>query len=112
MPTFNEYQEFTSKTAKYPGQGGIDGLVYAVLGACGETGELANKLKKVLRDNHGAITEEVRAKLIDESSDVLWYLARIATELNTTMEDMAVLNITKLTGRLERGTIQGSGDNR
>lgn len=112
MPTFNEYQKFTNTTAKYPGQGGINGLIYATLGLTGEAGEIANKVKKVLRDTNGTLTEETRLKIIDETGDCMYYLARMAVELNTSMEQLAEINTAKLKGRLERGTIQGSGDNR
>lgn len=112
MPTFNEYQEFTNTTAKYSGKGTVAGLVYATLGVTGEAGEIANKTKKILRDAGGVLTEETRLKLIDEVSDVLWYVSQLCSELDVSMEKVAEHNISKLTSRLERGTIQGSGDNR
>lgn len=110
--TFKEYQDFTNKTAKYIGQGTVPGLVYATLGATGECGEVANKVKKIIRDSNGVLTEENRIKLVDEVSDILWYVSQLAAELNVSLEYVAEINVAKLSGRLERGTIQGSGDNR
>jgi len=109
---FNEYQENTAKTAIYTGQDSVGGLVYTTLGLNGEAGELANKVKKVLRDSDGIVSEEIRLKLLDEISDCLWYLSQLVTELGGKLEDVAVANIAKLTSRLERGVIKGSGDNR
>jgi NTP pyrophosphatase (non-canonical NTP hydrolase) len=110
--TFNEYQTWTDKTARYDGKTTISGLNYVTLGLCGEAGEVANKVKKIHRDSGGILSEEVRQKLIDESSDVMWYLARLATELGVTLESVADYNVAKLEGRRERGTLSGSGDNR
>lgn len=109
---FNDYQERTAKTAVYTGQNSVGGLVYATLGLTGETGEIANKVKKILRDNSGELTEETKLKLLDEAGDCAWYLSQFITELGGKLEDVAVANIAKLTSRLERGVIQGSGDNR
>jgi NTP pyrophosphatase (non-canonical NTP hydrolase) len=109
---FNEYQKFTATTAVYPGKGETMGLVYAIMGAGGEGGELLNKMKKVLRDDNGVVSEEVKKKLADETSDMCWYIAQIFTELGISFEDAIQANIQKLTSRLERGVIQGSGDNR
>lgn len=109
---FNEYQESTARTAVYPGQVSVNGLVYATLGLAGEAGEVANKVKKVLRDNGGILTEEVRLKLLDEAGDCNWYLSQLVTELKGKLEDVAIANIKKLESRLQRGVIQGSGDNR
>lgn len=109
---FNTYQNFTKTTAKYPGQGTVDGLIYVSLGASGETGEINNKVKKIIRDSDKVISEDTRLKLVDEVSDVLWYISQMCTELGTSFESVATRNIAKLTSRLKRGTIHGSGDNR
>ena len=112
---FNEYQEGTAKTAIYPGAGNapsIEGLSYVALGLAGEAGELCNKVKKVMRDNSGEITAEVREKLRDELSDVLWYASQFATEIGAYLSDVAQSNLEKLADRAKRGVLQGSGDNR
>ena len=109
---FNDYQSKTAITAKYPDKGRLGGLVYTVLGLAGEAGEIANKTKKILRDDDCILKDEVRKKLSDELGDVLWYLSQSATELGLNLEDIAKANIEKLLGRLERGTLCGSGDNR
>lgn len=101
----------TADTAVYPGQGGLMGLLYVSLGI-GEAGELQGKVKKILRDDDGVITDEKRQAILDELGDVLWYAARIADELGTGLEDVAAANVAKLADRLERGVIGGSGDNR
>ena len=87
-------------------------LAYPALGLAGEAGELANKVKKVLRDDGGAITEERRKDLLDELGDVLWYVAELATCLGGDLQEVAAKNIEKLQSRAERGKLQGQGDQR
>lgn len=108
----NEYQRGASRTAKYPGAGGTGGLVYTSLGLAGEAGEVANKVKKVLRDSGGNLDGPMRLKLAEEVGDVLWYCAMLAMELDFTLSDIAEANLDKLASRAERGVIQGSGDSR
>ena len=107
---FNEYQELSKKTALYPDQG--KNIIYPTLGLCSETGEIANKVKKIFRDDGGKITEEKRKELRGEVGDVLWYIAQFCTEFGYSLEDIAQENLIKLNGRMERGTLHGSGDNR
>ena len=82
------------------------------MGLCGESGEVAEKIKKIMRDKDGVIgsgeTEEIKKEL----GDVLWYLSTIAYELGVTLNDIAETNIKKLSSRKERGKIKGNGDNR
>ena len=110
--TFNNYQTNASRTAFYPRVFKNQGLYYTALGLAGEAGEVANKVKKVMRDNSGNLTDGMRSVIADELGDVLWYWAGIADELGMNLEDIAINNINKLQDRLNRGKIQGSGDNR
>ncbi|MEK7565371.1 MAG: nucleoside triphosphate pyrophosphohydrolase family protein [Patescibacteria group bacterium] len=107
---FKEYQKKSRKTAVYPGFG--KNIIYPTLGLMGETGEVAEKVKKILRDDNGIVTKEKREDLKKELGDVLWYLSQISTELKFSLEDIAKTNIEKLSSRLKRGKIHGSGDNR
>lgn len=110
--TFTEYQNQTAKTAIYPDQGTLTGVLYCALGLTGEAGEVAGKLKKILRDNNGIISDERRFALASEIGDSLWYLAQLANELSLDLNDIAVLNLEKLADRAKRGVIGGSGDKR
>lgn len=83
-------------------------MFYPTLGLSGESGEIANKVKKVMRGDPGADFSGVP----DELGDVLWYLAAIASDLGVSLEDVARENIEKLFDRRARGVIKGSGDNR
>jgi NTP pyrophosphatase (non-canonical NTP hydrolase) len=103
----NTYQEEAAKTAIYK-----DKLIYPMLGLAGETGEMANKVKKVLRDNGGELSDEVRKDLIKELGDVMWYCAALANDLSVSLGEVCFCNIEKLKSRLERNQIGGSGDNR
>jgi len=109
--TFVEYQEQSRRTALYPAIGESK-LIYPVLGLTGEAGEVAEKIKKIFRDNGGVISEEQKQELAKELGDVLWYLSQISSELNLSLADIAQMNLDKLLSRLDRGQLHGSGDNR
>ena len=87
-------------------------LVYAVTGLAGEGGELANKLKKVIRDDGGRLTEERRSQMRKELGGVLWYAAATATELGINLSDVCQENLDILQSRQERNVIHGDGDDR
>lgn len=111
----DDYQKATATTAIYPGAGhrhSFSGLSYVTLGLVGEAGEIANKVKKIARDNDGVIGEAVRAKIADELGDCLWYAAQLATQLDVELSAVAEGNLAKLTYRASRGVLQGSGDGR
>jgi NTP pyrophosphatase (non-canonical NTP hydrolase) len=108
---FNSYQRRASHTAIYPTDG-LNGLLYTSLGLVSESGEVAGKVKKILRDNNSVMTDERKEQLIDELGDVLWYCAMIANELKTNLGAVAARNIDKLEDRKNRNVIGGSGDNR
>ena len=105
--TFNNYQKSARETAIYK-----DGIFYPVLGLCGESGEVADKIKKIYRDNNGIISEDNKEQLVKEMGDVLWYLANMATDLNMTLEDVARKNLEKIQIRQQKNLIHGEGDNR
>ena len=109
--TLQEYQNKTADTAVYPGRGTLWGLLYCSLGL-GEQGEIQGKIKKVLRDNEGIISEDTTNAIKGELGDLMWYVAQLAAELNISLEDVAQHNLDKLASRKERGVLQGSGDNR
>jgi len=110
MLTFIEYQRKAFSTALYPNK--RKNFVYPTLGLVGEAGEVAEKIKKVIRDNNGVISVEKRDEIVKELGDVLWYIAALCTELNTTMEEVANRNIIKLSSRKDRNKLHGEGDNR
>ncbi|AWY07378.1 nucleotide pyrophosphohydrolase [Streptomyces phage Araceli] len=109
---FPQYQQGARETAVYPGQGQGAGLAYVALGLAGEAGEVANKVKKILRDKGGVLNVNEAAKIAEEAGDVLWYLAALCDELGADLGQIAALNLAKLESRAMRGKIQGNGDNR
>jgi NTP pyrophosphatase (non-canonical NTP hydrolase) len=109
---FNDYQVEARSTAIYPDKNELGGLMYVTLGLTNEAGEVAGKLKKVLRDDDGVLTMEKQQQLSQELGDVLWYLAGVASELGVKLSEVAEMNLEKLRSRAARGTLQGSGDNR
>ncbi len=85
---------------------------YVILGLASEAGEVAGVLKKVLRDKGGQFDDDTRGKLFDEIGDVLWYCSQACEVAGARLSSIALRNISKLFSRKDRGTIQGSGDNR
>jgi len=108
---FNEYQRQALTTVLSTGDDFKD-LLHWVLGLNGEAGEVAEKLKKIIRDKNSVISEEDKQELAKEIGDVLWYLAVFANQLDISLDDIAAANLAKLKSRKERGTLSGSGDNR
>ena len=106
---FNEYQNQAVSTAIYPHDRDIS---YLALALCGEAGEVADKVKKVIRDKDGKYYAPDLAAIALEIGDVLWYAANLAKPLGYDFNSVAELNLTKIKDRIERGTLQGSGDNR
>jgi len=106
----DEYQEKASKTAIYPKN---YELVYPALGLAGEAGEVANKVKKFIRD--GATQETFELKKLEiakELGDVLWYIAALSNDLGVKLSAIAAGNLDKLEDRMKRNAISGDGDNR
>ena len=87
-------------------------FVYPTLGLVGESGEVAEKIKKVIRDKRSIVDESTTLEIKKELGDVLWYLSQLATELNLSLDEIADENLQKLSSRLERNKIHGEGDNR
>jgi NTP pyrophosphatase (non-canonical NTP hydrolase) len=107
---FDLYQDSAEATAIYPNKG--DNLYYPALGLAGEAGEVCEKIKKIMRDQKGNLTEENAEELVKELGDVLWYVANLACEINSSLSNVAETNLRKLKDRKDRGVLKGSGDNR
>ena len=98
---FNEYQQSIEKFAVYPRENKLAAVSYVALGLNGEAGEVAEQIKKAIR-NDSRITDERRTKILAELGDVLWYAARMATELDADLAEIAENNVAKLDERLRR----------
>ncbi len=105
----SEYQRLARRTAEYPREAW---LIYPALGLAGEAGEVAEHVKKAIRDDGGTVSDERRAALAKELGDVLWYLAGLASELGLDLDEIAEGNLEKLLSRQRRGVLSGSGDER
>jgi len=108
--TATEYQNKAAETAIFPKEKALE---YLTLGLAGEAGEIANKVKKLIRD--GADREEYHAKLNaigHELGDVLWYCAMLAREVDMNLGRIMEDNLEKLADRKARNRLQGDGDNR
>ena len=107
---FDNYQIEARKTAIYPDKD--KNFIYPTLGLVGESGEVAEKIKKILRDKNGNFDYESKIALRKELGDVLWYLSNLCDELDFSLDEVAEENLEKLNNRLSRGKISGSGDSR
>ena len=105
--TLSEYQNAAATTAIYPASVQI---LYPTLGLAGEAGEVADKVKKIIRDDKD--TPEYRTEIAKEIGDVLWYCAVLADDLGYDLQQIADMNIWKLKERMASGKIRGDGDNR
>ncbi len=107
---FNDYQKKAWETAIYPNKG--SNITYLALGLAGETGEICEKIKKIIRDDGGKVSNEKKELLKKEMGDVFWYLASLGVELGLHLDDIAQANIDKLQDRKNRDKLHGSGDER
>ena len=87
-------------------------MSYCVLGLCGGSSEVADKVKKVIRDNNGVLSDLGKEDIAKELGDVLWYVANLSRELGYSLSEVAQMNIDKLSSRQNRGVLCGSGDER
>jgi len=109
--TFDEYEAAALTTVLSTGDEFKD-LLHWVLGINGEAGEVAEKLKKIIRDKNSVISDQDKVELAKELGDVLWYLAVFAHDLGVPLDKIAQQNLDKLKSRKERGMLGGAGDNR
>ncbi len=104
------YENLAGQTAIFPKEKALE---YLALGMTSEAGEVAGKVKKLIRDGEDVEGFEIKKLAIaSEIGDVLWYCAMMAKEVGVPLNDIMKENLKKLHGRKERGTLQGSGDER
>ena len=107
--TINEYQKGALRTAIYPESRRI---IYPTLGLTGEAGEVADKVKKVIRDNNDEFSDERKQQIALELGDVMWYAATLAHDLGYSLDEICQMNLDKLASRMQRNKLHGSGDER
>jgi NTP pyrophosphatase (non-canonical NTP hydrolase) len=106
--TMDEYQAAALRTAAEK----HNEIFHRTLGLVGEAGEVAEKIKKIVRDNDSDFSKLDRDMIKKEIGDVLWYVATLSDILGLKLEDVAQYNVAKLASRKSRGTLAGSGDDR
>jgi NTP pyrophosphatase (non-canonical NTP hydrolase) len=113
--TFDDYQRQAIATDAYGGGPqplGSEAFYNKLLGLCGESGEVADKFKKLFRNKQGQMNTEDKQEIIKELGDVLWYLSALAQYLEVPLDSVATQNLEKLFDRQARGVIKSQGDNR
>ena len=103
------YQQVAKTTAIYPRE---QAIIYPTLGLTGEAGEVANKVKKIIRDGTNKNNENLVQEISAEIGDCLWYISVLADDIGVKLSDIANSNLEKLENRKKKGTIHGSGDDR
>ena len=103
------YQKVALTTAIYPRE---QAIIYPTLGLTGEAGEVANKVKKIIRDGTDKTSEDMVQAISSEIGDCLWYIAVLADDVGIKLSDIANANLEKLANRKKNNTIHGSGDTR
>lgn len=106
----NEYQRAALRTAR--DKDAPDEFIHLVLGLVGEAGEIAEKVKKLIRDEGGDPARLDRDDITAELGDVLWYTAVLANFFDISLAEVAQRNVEKLADRQRRNVIGGSGDHR
>lgn len=124
--TMNGYQEAAMKTCMPT----CDNFSYMMLNLIGEVGELASKVAKDIRkgnvniDTGKGYTSELMPNMpfdewvvrsdeyMAEAGDILWQLSGLCRVMGWELEDVAKANLAKLASRMQRGVIDGNGDNR
>lgn len=106
----DDYQRAALRTAR--ATDAPDAFMHLVLGLVGETGEVAEKVKKLVRDRNSDLAQLDRDEMAAELGDVLWYTAVLANFLGLSLDDIAQRNVDKLADRRHRALLGGSGDNR
>lgn len=106
---FESYSKSLSETAIT----GYDNKLFVyVMGLCGESGEVAEKFKKLYRDSGGNMTPEFKEEIRKELGDILSYVSFLAADLGFTLEEVAQGNLDKIASRKARNVQHGNGDNR
>lgn len=108
--TLQDYQHEAAKTGIYDHGKAME---YLALGLASEAGEVAGKIKKIIRDKERVMTDQDKIDISLELGDVLWYVSEMARVVaQTELENVGQLNVQKLRLRQQTGTIGGSGDHR
>jgi len=113
--TFDEYQKKAITTDVFKGKAtsaAHPAFMDKVLGLVGESGEVAEKFKKILRDKSGEVNDTDKQEIMKELGDVLWYINAVSCYMDISLEELAAYNLEKLQSRKTRGQLRGSGDNR
>jgi len=103
----DEYQELALRTAGHR-EGDKEKLTYTALGLMGESGEVAEMIKKAFYHGHPLDREALSKEL----GDVLWYLAVMADALDLSLDHVATENIEKLRARYPEGFSRERSRNR
>lgn len=110
---FAEYEAAAARTASYKKDDRDYQLMLLSMGLTGEAGEVVDKIKKLVDYDKSVLTDEKRTLLLFELGDTLWYLTQLATMFDSSLEEIAQINIEKLADRAKRGVVtKGAGDTR
>ena len=96
--TGTEYQKLAMRTNRTEATQ-EQNLINGCLGLAGEAGEVCDIVKKYMFQGHNLETQ----KIVDELSDVLWYVALTAQGIGCDLDSIMEHNINKLKKRYPNG---------
>lgn len=82
-----EYQTKAVSTAFYNHMKKFK-MIYPALGLVGECGEVVEKIKKLIRDDDGEMTQERKDAIGKELGDVMWYVANICDDISVDLHSI------------------------
>ena len=97
--TGHEYQQAALRTATEIDHIPYGNLIVGGLGLAGESGEVADLIKKFIGQGH----DLDRKKIAEELGDCLWYAALTAHSLGYSLDSIMEMNIEKLKKRYPEG---------
>ena len=106
-----DYEQFVADSRVITeGNQAVNTLEYGALGLAGETGEVVDNIKRLLRGDYSK--EELRPEILKELGDTLWYLTDLTIKLDSSLEEIMQINYDKVQDRKQRGVQLGKGNHR
>ena len=103
LADFDEYQKLALRTASPTStENDLAMLTSAALGLSGESGEIADHIKKIVYHGH-PLDDETRDKIAKEIGDILWYCAIGSRGIGIDLAEIARMNVEKLRKRYPEG---------
>ena len=102
-PESKDYDAFQERTdALKTKQADVQRLLTAALGLCAESGEFTEIVKKIVFQGKPYSVDNID-HMKTELGDCLWYIAQACMALDTSFDELALMNVNKLVSRYPEG---------